>query len=170
MKLDRHDQTTFISSGSEPKDYFCQGCRYWINGIGNWGNCCVVKPEDGEMPGCHIHKHSSCKFWKWATETFALESDILENRATKDEALYGAMFKKPACPSGFSCTTCSRLVNDVACELFEGEITIGSCCDQWRPNTYAVKEISEYADQTNPTSEDEAQKLASVYGEEIGSE
>jgi hypothetical protein len=83
------NQTVFIKNQDEK--YQCGSCKYWIEGIGNWGGCtAVLAAPNAKVEGLHIHRKASCKYWQKGSPDLAIEQDQLAQRFTQEQALYGA--------------------------------------------------------------------------------
>lgn len=161
-------QKVFLKN--EDTKYQCETCKFWIEGIGNWGGCAVVHPVGGEISGLHIHRKSSCKYWEKGSSELATEDDELGETFSKADALYGTSFGQ-ASPKGFSCSTCYNWGQETkSCARFEGTKIEGyDCSDGWLPNDEAKESIDKYEDQNPPKSVEEAEQLADMYGKDIGS-
>lgn len=155
----------------ESKKYQCEGCFFWIEGIGNWGGCAVVAPTNGEVSGLHIHRKSSCKYWQKPTDnSLAQDVDINRVQFSKSDSLYGATEDRAASPLGFSCKTCEYWRTDKTCAKFDGIFEEFDCSDGWHPSDEANRAIKSYDDKDAPKSAEEAVKLSEIYGPYIGSE
>ncbi len=168
------DQKVFIKNPKEgTQKYWCEGCAFFIQGIGNWGGCAVVAPELKEADGLHIHRKSSCKYWvNPPTEIIATPADVNEYRFSKGDSLYGINSDLQVSPLGFACKNCEYWIADgKSCQKFEGvEINADDCSDGWHPTKEALARANKYDDQVSPQDEEEAKKFAAIYGPNIGEE
>lgn len=164
-------QTVYIR-GQDAK-YHCHACKFWIEGIGNWGGCAIVGNNEGEIDGLHIHRKSSCKYWERPdTNNLAQVSDTSSESFDKAEALYGAADDLPANPRGFQCGTCAFYnVEGVSCSRFGAAgVMPDDASDGWQPNSETVSAMRAYDDQVPPKNIEEALRYADLYGPVIGSE
>jgi hypothetical protein len=167
------NQTVFIKNQDEK--YQCGSCKYWIEGIGNWGGCtAVLAAPNAKVEGLHIHRKASCKYWQKGSPDLAIEQDQLAQRFTQEQALYGAIKDKPASPVGFSCKNCEYWgESSRSCVKFSNDevlIEENDCSDGWQPNERALDRINKYEDQLPPESVDNAITLSELYGQFIGDE
>ena len=157
----------------QSKDYWCQNCSHFVQGVGNWGGCIGTAPDVGEVDGLHIHAKSSCKYWaKLEGFKYPDGSEINPKRFSKKDALYGCTDTIQASPIGFSCKNCEHWMEESkGCVRFEGQsIDADDCSDGWQPNDKALQAAKEYEDQKSPASKEDAERLAVVYGPAIGEE
>lgn len=164
------DYPVFMKGAS--KKYWCEGCAFFLQGIGNWGGCTIVAPKiEEEKDGLHIHRKSSCKYWTIPEDSsLATSADINPNRFSKSESLYGVTDELHASPLGFSCKNCEYWLDENGCRKFDGEVNEDDCSDAWQPSDEALKSAQKHEDNKPPMDEETAKKYAEIYGPNIGEE